>query len=221
MVKKRPRTRSSHSLKKSHPRSKMDANYWRDRLFRNTFTHNGQRFQVNHWSVKIQQQGIRKTFSLRAGRRDQAAIEACKLYETIVSRGWERLAVPADGKASESNVSPSLAPVANHRFDAEHWGERLIHRKYTDAFHPNADHELSVRIDHAGNSHYFPLGTHNRRLAASRAVHIYQTVADEGWEAANKRFSRELSVAFRWLDNPVARTYTTIQTRATMAWASV
>src|SRR5947209_2573176 len=150
MVKKRPRTRSSHSLKKSHPRSKMDAKYWRDRLFRNTFTYGGQRFQVNHWSVKIQQQGIRKTFSLRAGHRDQAAIEACRLYETIVSRGWQGLAIPANGKSSESSVSPNFPPVANHRLDAEYWEERLIHRKYTDAFHANADRELSVRIDHAG-----------------------------------------------------------------------
>src|SRR5437773_7866802 len=120
MVKKRPRTRSSHSLKKSQPRSKMDANYWRDRLFRNTFTYNDQRFQVNHWSVKIQQQGIRKTFSLRAGHRDQAAIEACQLYEKIVTRGWESLPVPANGKAPESNSSADLPPVANHGFDAEY-----------------------------------------------------------------------------------------------------
>src|SRR6266705_727751 len=207
MVKKRPRTRSSHSLKKSHPRSKMDANYWRDRLFRNSFTYNGHRFEVNHWSVKIQQQGIRKTFSLRPGHRDQAAIEACRLYETIVTRGWEGLAVPANGKGSESSISADLPLEANHRFGTEYWGQRLIHRKYTEAFHANADRELSVRIDHAGNSHYFPLGTHNRRLATSRAAQIYQTVARQGWEAANKRFSRELSVAFRWLDNPVAWTY--------------
>src|SRR6266446_8466135 len=107
MVKKRPRTRSSHSLKKSHPRSKMDANYWRDRLFRNSFTYNGHRSHVNHWSVKIQQQGIRKTFSLRAGHRDQAAIEACQLYETILSRGWASLNTQSNGTAPESGASPA------------------------------------------------------------------------------------------------------------------
>src|SRR5882672_5883007 len=221
MAKKRPRTRSSGSLKKSPPRTKSDPKYWRDRLFRNTFTYNGDRFQVNHWSVKIQQRGIRKTFSLRAGHRGQAAIEACQLYETIVTRGWEGLPVPANSKAPESNPSPDLPPVANHRFDAEYWGQRLIHRKYTEAFNANVDRELSVRIDHAGNSHYFPLGTHNRRLATSRAVQIYQTIARQRWETANQRFPRELSVAFRWLDNPVAWTYTTIHTRAAMPWAAV
>src|SRR5216117_606015 len=104
MVKKRPRTTSGRSLKIARSCSKMHPKYWCDRLFRNTFTYNGQRFQVKHWSVKIQQQGIRKTFSLRAGNRDQAAIEACQLYQKIVTRGWEEFAVPANGKASESSV---------------------------------------------------------------------------------------------------------------------
>src|SRR5882724_7426369 len=136
MVKKRPRTKSSRSLKKSRPHSKLDPKYWRDRLFRNTFTYNGHRFEVNHWSVKIQQQGIRKTFSLRAGHRDQAAIEACRLYETIVSRGWQGLAIPANGKALESSISPGVPTTADeNRFSAEYWSQRLIHRKYTEAFH--------------------------------------------------------------------------------------
>src|SRR6267154_6245378 len=110
MAKKRPSVISGRSSKKSHPRSKMDAKYWRDRLFRNSFTYNGHRSHVNHWSVKIQQQGIRKTFSLRAGHRDQAAIEACQLYETILTRGWEGLAVRVNGKAPKSSVSPALPP---------------------------------------------------------------------------------------------------------------
>src|SRR6266404_4501380 len=119
MVKKRPRAISRHPLKQANLLSKSDPKYWRSRLFRNSFTYNGHRSRVNHWSVKIQQQGIRKTFSLRAGPRDQAAIEACRLYETIVTRGWEGLAVPANGKASESSISPEFPPVANHRFDVE------------------------------------------------------------------------------------------------------
>ncbi len=220
MVKKRPSLTSRRSLKKSRPNSKMDPRYWRDRLFRNTFTHNGQRFQVNHWSVKIQQQGTRKTFSLRAGHRDRAAIEACQLYERIVSRGWEGLTTRCNGKGLESDLSPGVLPAAGQNpFDPDYWSQRVIHRKYTEAFHTHGNRELSVRIDHAGNSHYFPLGTHNRKLATSRAVQIYQTVARQGWETANQRFPRELSVAFRWLDNPVAWTYTTIHTRATMPWA--
>src|SRR5437764_13829823 len=131
MVKKRPRTISRRPLKRTHLLSKSDPKYWRSRLFRNSFTYNGHRFHVNHWSVKIQEQGTRKTFSLRGGSRDQAAIEAFQLYERIVTQGWESLLVPANGKVSESNVSPGLPLVANHRIDAEYWGIRLIHRKST------------------------------------------------------------------------------------------
>src|SRR5437867_226853 len=116
MVKKRPRAISRHPVKQANLVSKSDPKYWRDRLFRNSFTYNGHRSHVNHWSVKIQQRGIRKTFSLRPGHRDQAAIEACRLYETIVTRGWEGLAVPANGKGSESSISADLPLEANHRF---------------------------------------------------------------------------------------------------------
>src|SRR5436309_14132060 len=132
MVKKRPRISSSCSLKESHPLSKLDPKYWRDRLFRNSFTYNGHRFQVNHWSVKIQQQGIRKTFSLRAGRRGQAAIEACQLYERIVTRGWEGLTTRCKGKGLESDLSPGVLPTpGQNAFDPDYWSQRLIHRKYT------------------------------------------------------------------------------------------
>ena len=73
--------------------------------------------------------------------------------------------------------------------------------------------ELSVRVDHHGTSHYFPLRTDDPDLAASRALRIYRAIASRGWKAANERFRRELTVAFRWLDNPLAWTYTTIHTQ--------
>ena len=86
-------------------------------------------------------------------------------------------------------------------------------RKYADAFQTKAGNELSARVEHAGTSFYFPLRTSDRKMAASRAAEIYKAVRTEGWEKANERFSRELSVAFHWADDPVAWTYTTIQTR--------
>jgi DNA-binding NarL/FixJ family response regulator len=72
--------------------------------------------------------------------------------------------------------------------------------------------ELSVQVEHQGTRHYFPLRTENPKLAANRAVRIYRVVASQGWKAANERFRRELTVAFRWLDGPLAWTYSTIHT---------
>jgi DNA-binding NarL/FixJ family response regulator len=43
-------------------------------------------------------------------------------------------------------------------------------------------------------------------------MRIYRSVVAEGWIIANARFPRELSVALRWQDNPLAWTYTTIHT---------
>jgi DNA-binding NarL/FixJ family response regulator len=77
---------------------------------------------------------------------------------------------------------------------------------------PGAHQELSVRMDYEGASHYFPLGTNIPRVAARRASRIYRSLVSQGWEAANQRFSRELTVAFHWLDVPLAWTYTTIHT---------
>jgi DNA-binding NarL/FixJ family response regulator len=94
-----------------------------------------------------------------------------------------------------------------------YWKQRLIRRKYAELFRLNADHEFSVRVEHAGAGYYFPLGTDEEKIAAKNAARIYREVVGKGWESACKRFPRELSVAFRWSDNPLAWTYTTILTR--------
>jgi len=43
-------------------------------------------------------------------------------------------------------------------------------------------------------------------------MRIYRSVIGEGWTIANAQFPRELSIAVRWQDNPLAWTYTTIHT---------
>lgn len=191
--------------------SKSDPAYWRNRLFRNTFTNRGKRFQVNHWSVKIQHLGTRKTFSLGASDPVKAAAEACRLYRAILTRGWESAATRTGNKlrAFSAHAPRNVKEVC----DVHYWTERLIHRKYTEKFHPNLEREFSVRIHHAGVSYYFPLRTDNRNVAAKRAARIYEAVTRQGWNKANKRFSRELSIAFHWVENPVAWTYTTLQTQ--------
>src|SRR5258706_7971018 len=168
MVKKRPRTARRGPSDSSRPsRSKIEPKYWRYRLFRNSFTYKGKRFQVSHWSVKIQHLGTRKTFSLRASDAAEAVDEACQLYKGIVTRGRESVAARGKGKDAESRPAPgALSVPGENGFHASYWARRLIHRKYTETLHSSADREFSVRVDHAGASHYFPLGTDNRKQAA-------------------------------------------------------
>ena len=198
----------------SRPPSKLEPAYWRERLFKNTFTYKGRQVEVSGWSIKIQLAGRRKTFSLRSGNRAQAAREACEIYQTIVAHGWEagaalgpRMGVPPND-APRGTFSPALSVT-----DAEYWKRRLIHRKYLEPPNAHADREFSVRIEHARTSHYFPLGTDDEREAADQALRIYQTVVNEGWASANAGFPRELTLALRWLDNPLAWTYATLHTQ--------
>jgi DNA-binding NarL/FixJ family response regulator len=190
------------------------AAYWRRRLFKNSFTRDGQRIALKGWSVKIQHQGRRQTFSLTASNREAAAREAWQIYRRIISPDREEVASRRTGIAAGSTSAPlqtSLVPVAAK--DAGYWKARLVHRKYLEFAHANATKEFSVRVEHAGTSHYFPLGTSIENEAARCAMRIYQTVVNEGWTSANAAFPRELALALRWQDNPLAWTYTTIHTR--------
>ena len=58
----------------------------------------------------------------------------------------------------------------------------------------------------------FPLDTDDRPAAADRATQIYRQIAGRNEMAACQQFRRELTVAFRWLDNPLMWSYTTIHT---------
>jgi len=191
----------------------MEAGYWRERLFKNTFTYQGKRVEVSNWSVKIQHLGQRKTFSLRSVRPAQAAAEALQLYRTLVSAGWEAVADRREQTNPEISAPPKqFVARGDNELQADCWVRRLIHRRYTEELHSHADRHLSVRIDYAGASQYFPLGSDKRTVGAKRAARIYRTIVQQGWEAAKQRFSRELTVAFRWVENPLAWTYTTLQT---------
>jgi len=153
---------------------------------------------------------------LRSGRRSEAAAEACELYRALVARGWKHITAQGFQRHAQTKFrAGEVTQPGTDKFDAGYWARRLIHREYTMNLQPAAHQELSVRVDHGGTGHYLPLGTNIHRLAASRALRIYQTIASYGWEATNKRFPRELTVAFHWLDVPLAWTYTTIHTLTT------
>jgi len=202
--------------------SKTEAAYWRGRLFKNTFTYKGRRLEVKGWSAKIQLFGRRKTFSLSSSDRTRAAEEACRIYQTILTHGWKSVVdrrttgeLVNSGKAGEPTPSTSTAS------DLENWTGRLIHRKHLDESPVSADRNFSARIVHARESWFFPLGTSDETKAAARAQRIHQTVVTRGWEFAHRRYPRELTLALRWLDDPVAWTYITIHTQPRQAPQSV
>jgi DNA-binding NarL/FixJ family response regulator len=194
--------------------SKTDLAYWQLRLFKNTFTRQGRRFELKGWRVKIQHLGRRQTFALVSPDRAQAAAEARLIYETILTHGWQ--AIPRHVGKGKSHPHGTPVPVVRSDFpksNGRYWQQRLIQRPHGLPAGEAMEGEFSVRLEHQGTSFYFPLGQREAGPAAGRAQAIYQTVQTEGWAAACEKFSRELTLAIHWSDNPLAWTYTTIRTR--------
>jgi DNA-binding NarL/FixJ family response regulator len=187
--------------------------YWRRRLFKPQYTYRGRRCQARNWAVKIQYHGTRRTFTLHSPHPTAAAEEACELYRRILTDGWGRLGTAGDRWPKPMEWARLDAAGVGLEIDYLHpgdWAQRLVTRMHTMKFQPEVAPELTVHVQHAGTRGYFPLGTADRVLAARRARRIHATVVEHGWPAANTRFRRELTVAFRWTDNPLAWTYTTV-----------
>lgn len=187
--------------------------FWRQRVFKNTFTRDGKLQTVKGWSVKFQHQGRRRTLSLSGRNRQAAAAEARAIHQTLVTQGWDAALRLHSGQNLNRNAPASAARGQRWpKTDARYWRLRIVHRNYPAAPAGDAAVPLSVRVEHGGASHYFPLHTADEGAAAARAALIYKTIADSGWAKACQRFPRELTLAFHWAVNPVAWTYTTLHT---------
>ncbi len=215
MSKKRPRDSvqrcaSGRLLKRFAPNS---ASRWRKRLFKNSYTYRGRRIRLKRWSVKIQHGRVRRTFSLAARNRPAAAIEAQAIYQTIVSQGWEAVAPARSLRTATLGPAPGVESESLAKTDLRYWKRRLVLRRHASPTNPALSAGLSVRIEHAGINHYFPLGTSDEEAAAAKAQAIYLAAVGDGWEAVGQRFPRELTIGIHWQENPVAWTYATVHTR--------
>ncbi|HVU27461.1 MAG TPA: response regulator transcription factor [Verrucomicrobiae bacterium] len=196
--KQRPSNRQS----KEAGRSGMTR--WRCKIFKNSYTRNGQRIHLNDWSVKIQVGGKRHTFRLTAQTKAKAAIEAKTIYETICHEGWE--------SAFNQFKRQNRRGENFFKNDSRYWRERLLLRRYRFPGSNEADQNWAASIDHTGGRHIFLLGTADAEAAAQQAQNIYQTIAEQGWSTGFANFSRELIVGLEWCANPILWTYTTIHT---------
>lgn len=175
-------------------------NTWSKRLFKNTYTRSGRRMKVDGWSVKIQHEGRRRTFTMGSPDREAAALEAKAIYETIVAEGWDA--------ALDHEKNHGDFPMTDPRF----WKEQLLVRRYRFPAAGEPEKSYAVRIGHAGSGYFFPLGTGEMDEAARIACRIYCAIVKQGWEEACQLFPRELIVAFEWSADPIMWTYTTIHT---------
>jgi DNA-binding NarL/FixJ family response regulator len=198
MSKQRPSRNSPDSGKLS------ETVHWSCRIFRNSYTRSGRHIRLKGWSVKIQHQSQRHTFSLSGKTKKEAAIEAGAIYDAILAKGWDEALRDHHCRRKDSrNFSKN---------GMRYWKERLLLRRYRFSGSRESDQDLATAIDHNGMQHLFLLGTPDADAAAIKAQTIYRMIAERGWSVACKRFSRELIVGLEWCANPILWTYTTIHT---------
>ena len=175
---------------------------WLGRVFHNTYTRKGRRIALRGWSVKLQHDGQRRTFALLSRSKQAAAAEARAIHDALSVEGWQE-------------VAQRYGRCAGQPFpktDVRYWRQRLLYRNHPELSADGSQHELSVRIDHAGAGWYFPLTFEESEGAARRALEIYSTVIKGGWEKALSMFSREVTIAFHWGQDPLLWTYVTLHT---------
>lgn len=80
-------TKPAVKPQRSFPKTHLE--YWKARLFRNTYTRDGVTCEVAEWSAKIQHLGVRKTFALGSSNREVAAAKARDIYVSLIAVGWD------------------------------------------------------------------------------------------------------------------------------------
>lgn len=183
MSKKRP----------SYPSPEESLERWEGRIFRNSYTYRGVRRQVRRWHVKLQHAGSRRTLTLAATSRADAAAEAQALARRLRAGGWAALESARARSGGEGLPRPMV-------------------RRYTAGLTPGVAQELFVRLAAEGESACFALGTGDANLAALRAAEFQRELASVGWRQFCLARPREATVAVLWQANPFLCTYATLLT---------
>ena len=90
---------ASRASGKTEAVGRTHVNYWRQRLFRNSYTRDGKRYLVREWSVKMQHLGQRKNFSLGTTSKEVAANKAREVFLRVLGQGWA---------AAEAEFNPDM-----------------------------------------------------------------------------------------------------------------
>jgi DNA-binding NarL/FixJ family response regulator len=171
------------------------------RVFQNSYSYRGTLRRVRGWSVKIQYQGHRRTFSLHSKDRIAAAEEAARLYQEIITEGWPP-------RKNPDATTPSLR-IGSPEMTRSFWQQRLMRRPYPVSAGTSP---WVARMEHEGSSALFVLDSRRRETASAQALAIFRAVVKDGWETTLQKQRREITVGFQWSTHPVMWSYTTFHT---------
>jgi integrase len=96
--------------------SRFHVDYWRDRIYRKTFTRDGVTHEVQEWSVRLQHLGRRDAFSLGSANASVAASKAKEIATFLEANGWD--ATVAKFKPS-AIAKPNICTVGAFLADVE------------------------------------------------------------------------------------------------------
>ena len=68
--------------------SRFHVDYWKERLYRKTFTRDGERHEVTEFSVRLQHLGRREAFALGSANASVAAVKAKEIATFVEANGW-------------------------------------------------------------------------------------------------------------------------------------
>lgn len=98
------------------PQNRFHVDYWKDRLYRKTFTRSGRRHEVPEWSVRLQHLGRREAFALGSVNAQVAAAKAKDVAMFLEANGWAptlaKFKPGFAGKAHSCTVGEFLKDVA-------------------------------------------------------------------------------------------------------------
>ena len=69
--------------------SRFHVDYWKERLYRKTFTRDGERCEVSEWSIRLQHLGRREAFALATANAAAAATKAKEIATFLEAAGWD------------------------------------------------------------------------------------------------------------------------------------
>lgn len=100
---------ATSSQKTMRKRDKGHVDYWKQRLFRNTYDRNGETVECSRFAVKIQHRGERETFALKASNREAAAREAKDIYNFVLANGMAAAVRQFKPEMAARVESPTIA----------------------------------------------------------------------------------------------------------------
>lgn len=92
--------------KKSLPKTHLD--YWKNRLVKRDYSHNGETKDVSGYQIQISFKGDRRWFNTREDNKDKAAKKVRDFHKVLLVKGWEETLKELNYRGGSRSKSPTV-----------------------------------------------------------------------------------------------------------------